>query len=120
MNAKEKPMVRTKITRRQFVAASAVAAIAAPNVLSAQDAPNRLNIAMIGCGGRGGANLNGVAGENIVALCDVNQAAIDNAAKRFPKARQCNDFRMLFDKPHREFDAVVGSTCEHTHAFATM
>lgn len=113
-------MARTKITRRRFVAAGAALAIAAPNVLGAQDATNRLNIAMIGCGGRGGANLNGVASENIVALCDVNQAAVDNAAKRFPKARQCNDFRVLFDKHHREFDAVVVSTCEHTHAFATM
>lgn len=112
-------MTRAKISRRQFVAAGAAATIGLPNILRAQNAPNRLNIAIIGCGGRGGANLGSVSGENIVALCDVNQRAIDNAAKKFPKARQCNDFRPLFDH-HREFDAVVVSTCEHTHAFATM
>jgi predicted dehydrogenase len=109
----------TRITRRKFLAAGAIAAAAAPNVLRAQDAPNRLNIAIIGCGGRGAANLRSVNTENIVALCDVNQSAIDAAAKDYPKARQCRDFRTLFDH-QREFDAVVVSTCEHTHAFATM
>ena len=108
-----------KLNRRKFIAAAS-SAIALPNILRAQNSPNRLNIAMIGCGGRGGANLRSVAGENIVALCDVNQAAVDAAAKDHPKARQCNDFRVLFDKHQREFDAVVVSTCEHTHAFATM
>ncbi len=110
--------MRRKITRRKFLAAGA-ATIALPNIIRAQNSPNRLNIAVIGCGGRGGANLRSVSGENIVALCDVNQAAIDAAAKDHPKARQCNDFRTLFDH-QREFDAVVVSTCEHTHAFATM
>jgi predicted dehydrogenase len=111
----------TSINRRRFLAAGAagVAALAAPNVLRAQNSPNRLNIAMIGCGGRGGSNLSAVAAENIVALCDVNERAVTQAAERFPKARRLADFRRLFDH-HREFDAVVVSTCEHTHAFATM
>jgi len=92
---------------------------AAPGFLRAQNAPNRLNIAVIGCGGRGASNLGSVSGENIVALCDVNEQAVDRAAAKFPKARRATDFRRLFDH-HREFDAVVVSTCEHTHAFATM
>ena len=74
---------------------------------------------MIGVGGRGASNLASVSGENIVAICDVSQAAIDAAAVKFPKARRVTDFRTLFDH-QREFDAVVVSTCEHTHAFATM
>lgn len=112
-------MTRRLITRRQFVAASAGALAAAPGVLRGQDATDRLNIAMIGCGGRGAANLRAVSSENIVALCDVNARAVDAAAAKFPKARRCTDFRTLFDNP-REFDAVVISTCEHTHAVATM
>ncbi len=112
-------MPRQLITRRQFVAASAGALAAAPGFLRSQDAPNRLNIAIIGCGGRGAANLGAVSGENIVALCDVNARAIADAAAKYPKARRCADFRRLFDH-QREFDAVVISTCEHTHAFATM
>jgi predicted dehydrogenase len=78
-----------------------------------------LNIAIIGAGGRGGANTDGVKSENIVALCDVNQDALDAAAKKFPKAKTFRDFRKLYDIAN-EFDAVVVSTCEHTHAFATL
>jgi len=112
-------MRRTKITRRQFVAAGAGAMLTAPAFVSGQNVNNRLNIAIIGCGGRGAANLAGVSGENIVALCDVNAAAVNAAAVKFPKARRSADFRRLFEH-QREFDAVVVSTCEHTHAFATM
>ncbi|MGL5095129.1 MAG: Gfo/Idh/MocA family protein, partial [Planctomycetia bacterium] len=40
-------------------------------------------------------------------------------AKRFPQAKQFADFRKLYD--HADlFDAVVVSTCEHTHAVATL
>src|ERR1043166_7725075 len=114
-------MSHTKITRRKFLAAGAVAgALAVPGILRAQNATNRLRIAIIGCGGRGASNLSSVAGEDIVALCDVDQSAIDRAAAKYPKAVRARDFRTLFDKHQRDFDAVVVSTCEHTHAFATM
>jgi len=112
-------MLRTTTTRRQFMATAAGAVVAAPRFLHARDANSRLNIAVIGTGGRGAGNLASVSSENIVALCDVSAAALDRAAVKFPKARKTNDFRRLFDH-HREFDAVVVSTCEHTHAFATM
>lgn len=112
-----------RTSRRRFLAtsagAAAVTALVAPNVLRAKDSPSRLNIAIIGCGGRGAGNLASVSSENIVALCDVNQNAVAAAAAKYPKARQVTDFRRLFDH-HKEFDAVVVSTCEHTHAFATM
>src|SRR5262249_4645921 len=90
-----------------------------PGFLRAKDAGDRLNIAMIGVGGRGNANLSGVANENIVALCDVDARAVERQAAKLPKARRFTDFRRVFDH-HREFDAVVVSTCEHKHAFATM
>ncbi len=57
--------------------------------------------------------------ENIVALCDVNQKNLNRAAQKFPKARKVVDFRKLYDHAN-EFDAVVVSICEHTHAFATL
>jgi predicted dehydrogenase len=79
----------------------------------------KLNIAMIGVGGRGAANLDGVKSETIVALCDVFEPAIDAAGGRYPKARRARDFRQLYDHAS-EFDAVVVSTTEHTHAFATL
>ncbi len=111
--------MRSTISRRQFVAAGAGMLAAAPGYLRGADATDKLNIALIGVGGRGAANLAAVSGENIVALCDVDNREVERAAAKFPKARRTNDFRRLFDH-QREFDAVVVSTCEHTHAFATM
>jgi predicted dehydrogenase len=108
---------RTFLTESSALAAGAV--LAAPRFLRAKDTHNRLNIAIIGAGGRGDANRGSVASENIVALCDVSKSALASAAAKHPKARRETDFRKLFDRA-REFDAVVVSTCEHTHAFATL
>ncbi|GMW03328.1 MAG: dehydrogenase [Candidatus Hydrogenedentota bacterium] len=98
---------------------AAGAIIGAPAIVRGQNLNNLLNIAIIGCGGRGGGNLQAVRGENIVALVDVNQNNIDRAKEQFPNARTLTDFRKLYDHTG-EFDAVVVSTCEHTHCFATL
>ena len=112
-----------KVTRRRFLKTSAAAAVstfAAPAILRARGVVEKLNVAVIGAGGRGGSNLGEVAKtENIVLLCDVNQGNLDRAASAHPKARTFVDYRKLFDRPN-EFDAVIVSTCEHTHAFATL
>jgi predicted dehydrogenase len=96
-----------------------VALLGAPAILSAQSPGRKLNLAIIGCGGRGGANLKEMSGENIVVLCDVNEVNLDAAAVKFPNARKFVDFRKVFDEA-KDIDAVVVSTAEHTHAFATM
>jgi len=44
----------------------------APALIRAQNLNNKLNIAIIGSGGRGASNLESVTSENIVALCVVN------------------------------------------------
>src|SRR5882762_7689190 len=108
-------------TRRQFVGTTVAAGAfaTAPAFLRGQNLNNKLNIAIIGTGGRGASNTDGVASENIVALCDVNQNMLNAAGSKFPNAKKFTDFRKVFDNP-KEFDAVVVSTCEHTHAFATM
>jgi hypothetical protein len=109
-------------SRRDFLKAAAVggaAVLAAPAILRGRNLNERLNIAIIGSGGRGGANLRSVASENIVALCDVNANSLAQAAKAHPDAKQFEDFRKLYDESGT-FDAVVVSTCEHTHAFATL
>src|SRR6266550_661825 len=115
-------MSLTQLSRRQFtrtMLATAGAIGVAPAFLRGQNLNNKLNIAIIGAGGRGGSNLESVSSENIVALCDVNGKNLDKAAAKFPQARKYVDFRKVFDRP-KDFDAVVVSTCEHTHAFATM
>src|SRR5437867_2508761 len=117
------PAQNRRITRRQFnrsVLYAAGASLAAPAILRGQNLNSKLDIAMVACGGRGGANLQAVEGENIVALCDVNGQAVERAGAKFGKAQRFNDFRKLFDKMEKSIDAVVVSTCEHTHAMATM
>src|SRR3954469_8789335 len=116
------PKTSPLVTRRQFTRAflTATGALAsAPAFLRGQNLNDKLNIAIIGTGGRGGSNLSSVSSQNIVALCDVNANNLNSAAARHPKAKKFADFRKVFDNA-KDFDAVVVSTCEHTHAFATM
>jgi predicted dehydrogenase len=112
-----------RLTRRQFhkaaIAASA-ATFAAPAFLRGQDLNSKLNIAVIGAGGRGAADTAAVKSENIVALCDVNEVNLTSAAMKFPKAKQFKDYRKLFDQAANEFDAVIVAIPEHSHAIATM
>ena len=76
----------------------------------------KLDIAVIGVGRRGGANLGGVRSQNIVAICDTDANALAKAAGRLPKAAKFADFRKMLDKVHNKIDAVVVSTPDHTHA----
>ncbi|HRK36039.1 MAG TPA: Gfo/Idh/MocA family oxidoreductase [Candidatus Hydrogenedentes bacterium] len=115
-------VVHHAINRRTFLRSSALAigtSLAAPAIVRGQNLNNLLNVAVIACGGRGGSNLQEMAGENVVALCDVNAKNLDAAAAQFPKAEKFVDFRKLYEKPDK-FDAVVVSTSEHTHALATL
>ena len=79
--------------------------------------PNeKLNIAGIGVGGRGAADVNGCASENIVALCDVDEKRSAATVTRYPKAKRYKDFRKMLDEMDKQIDAVVIGTPDHTHA----
>ncbi|MGC1274339.1 MAG: Gfo/Idh/MocA family oxidoreductase [Planctomycetaceae bacterium] len=119
-------------TRRDFLARTGLAAgaIALPHVVRSQEtkpaettrSPNdKLRLAFIGVGGRGGANLNELAshGDEVVALCDVDGRHLERAAARFPHAKTYRDFREL-NANLDGIDAVVVSIPEHTHAYATL
>ncbi len=80
----------------------------------------RLNVACIGVGNRGGASLDGVKNENIVALCDVDLRSAADAFKNHPRARKYRDFRRMFDEMGDQIDAVTVATPDHTHAVAAM
>ena len=107
------------INRRDFLRVSAAASEAAVfgrNKLAFSKSPNeKLNVACIGIGGRGEANLAESTSENIVALCDIddNHLARD---QRFPKAKIFTDFRKMLETMDRQIEAVVVSTPDHTHA----
>jgi len=85
-----------------------------------QPASEKLNIAAIGSGGMGAGNINGCATENIVALCDVDDARAAGTFKKFPNARKYKDFRVMLDKEDKNIDAVIVATPDHTHAVAAM
>ena len=71
-----------------------------------------------GVSGSGADNHKTVAGRglNIVALCDVDENHLGEAARRSPRARTYYDFRTMFDELHGQIDAVIVSTPDHTHA----
>ncbi len=74
----------------------------------------KLRIAVIGVGGRGADNLQGVAGEQIVALCDVDRGRLNHAASQHPDAHLFADYREVLALD--SLDAVVISTPDHSHA----
>jgi predicted dehydrogenase len=78
---------------------------------------NRLNIALIGVWGRGLAHHDWLKDENVVALCDVNEARFPEALKKYPGAKTYVDWRQCLDDKSLHLDAVVCCTADHTHAF---
>jgi predicted dehydrogenase len=113
------------ISRRDFMGGVALAAaftIVPRYVLGGprQIPPSeKLNIAGIGVGGRGADNLDAVGSENIVALCDVDEARASATFKRYPKAKKYSDFRIMLEK-QKDIDAVIVATPDHVHAVATI
>lgn len=119
-------MEKKQISRRGFmgVAATVAAFTVVPrHVLGGpgQTPPSeKLNIAGIGVGGRGGGVLQGVQSQNIVVLCDVDWRNAAGAFRRYPNARKYRDFRRMLDKEAKNLDAVTVATPDHIHAVASM
>ena len=114
-----------QLGRRDFLRSVAMGSsglILLANSRSARSAQanEKLNIACIGVGGRGAADVDGVASENIVALCDVDDVSAAPTFERFPQAKRYRDFRKMFDDMHSQIDAVVIGTPDHVHAPAGM
>jgi len=117
---------KKQISRRGFMgAAAAVAAftVVPRHVLGGPrrvPPSEKLNIAGIGVGGRGGSVLQGVQSQNIVVLCDVDWRNAAGAFRRYPNAKKYRDFRRMLDKEAKNIDAVTVATPDHIHAVASM
>ena len=115
--------VSSSLSRRTFVKGVAVSSsvLGFPAITQSKSPNGKLAVGLIGVGGRGRGHVAGCRNEQVVSLCDVNKKNLDVAA-RFPwckNARTTSDFRDFYEKID-DLDAVVVSTTEHTHAFATL
>ena len=116
----------SRATRRAFLGRTALAAAGATvlprHLLAGGGTPpsEKLNVAGIGVGGMGGHNVGACAGENIVALCDVDaEGYAAHTIKNYPKAVVYKDFRQMLDK-QKDIDAVIVATPDHSHAVVGM
>ena len=113
-----------QLNRRDFLRNAAVSGagliiLSDSRLVRGTRANERLNVAGIGIGGRGAADVNGVgASENIVALCDVDEKHAAETFERYPQAKRYKDFRKMLDEMQNKIDAVVVGTPDHTHAVA--
>ena len=115
----------SKIKRRDFLKLVGVTSVAvtfpAPAFVQAQTVNSKLNVACIGVGGmQGNFHLSGVSSENVVALCDIDENQLAKAKERFPNAKLFRDYRKMYDETAKDFDAVVISTPDHSHAPAAL
>jgi len=119
-------------SRRKFVkmASSGVAALTiVPNFtvsgLGHVPPSDKLYIAAIGCGGEGKNDIQHYANapnKNAIVsfLCDVDDRMAEPRIKEFPKAKFYYDWRELFDKESKNFDAVSVAIPDHNHAIVGL
>ncbi|MEO0530268.1 MAG: Gfo/Idh/MocA family oxidoreductase [Planctomycetota bacterium] len=98
-----------------MAAVTAVGLAGASRARAAESANDRLNIACVGVGGRGEANVQGVAGQNLVAMVDVDSVRAAKSFEAQPSAKRYTDYRRMLDELGGQLDAVVISTPDHTH-----
>lgn len=109
------------LSRREFLqrtSLASAAAVAFPYVSRAQAgvSPNsQLNIACVGCGGRGRAHVTAYATENLVAFCDVDEARGASSFNAHPTVPRFKDFRVMLEKLGKDIDAVSIATPDHMH-----
>ena len=114
-----------RLTRRNLLKATAAAGagfVILRDSASARtyQANERLNLAHVGCGGRGKELLGSFSQQaNVAAMCDVNDAKSREMYERFPDSPKFHDFRRMLEEVGDRIDAVVVATPDHTHAVAT-
>jgi predicted dehydrogenase len=79
-----------------------------------------LGVGLIGCGGQGSGDAQNAArlGAKIVAVCDVDEAHLAGAKKKWPEAEGFSDFRKLLEQ--KNVDAVICGTPDHWHTLVSM
>ena len=107
------------VSRRAAVAVGLAPLVVARHVLGGvgyQAPSDKLRIAAVGVGGVGEDYVAGCQSEDIVALCDVDLEFAAPVFKLYPKAKVYQDFRQMFDKERKNFDALIIGTPDHWHS----
>lgn len=119
------PKASYKITRRNLLKSTAAAGLftVLPGRVLGQTGPvppsEKLNIAVVGVGGKGFSDAESVSSQNIVAICDVDDRCGARAFGRWPNAARYRDFRVMLEK-QKDIDAVIVATPDHTHALISL
>ena len=112
------------ISRRRFMQSSAAllaSGWSASAFGAATPGSDALRVAIVGCGGKGMSDLLEIAaGNQIVALCDIDSNLAGPARSRFPEARFFFDFREMFHEMAAGIDVVTVSTPDHMHFAVAM
>ena len=100
---------QTSLNRRGFLKGSTGAGllICSSQVAFGYKANEKLNVACIGVGGQGVSNTRGVSGENVVAVCDVDEKRAAQMLKQYSGTKRYKDFRLMLSEMDKEIDAVV-------------
>ena len=113
----------SKMSRRSFLQKGTAAAVGfsiVPNIVLGKShghtsPSDKLNIAAVGIGGMGAANLSNMETENFVALCDVDWKYAKHIFDKYPQAKRYKDYRKMYDELGKSIDAVLVATADHTH-----
>ena len=117
-------MKRTS-SRRDFLKTTAVTGVGfwvGGSLLSdeSKSPDEKLNIGIIGCGGKGYSDMRNCSGENIYSICEVDDKRGAEGLKLYPKAKRYYDYREMLEKEAKHLDAVTVSTPDHNHAPASI
>ena len=107
-----------RLHRRDLLKGAALGAgvlILPSRVRGADSANEKLNVACIGVGGQGGANVKGLSSQNLVAFADVDDERAGKTLAAYPGVKKYRDYRKMLDELHGKLDAVAISTPDHMH-----
>lgn len=113
------------IQRRRFLKQASVGAsiVACPAIVRAQNLNSRLQIAGIGCDGKGFSDIREMDSHSqtqMVGFCDVDTSRMEKVQAFAPEAPKYSDYRELLEDLGDQVDAVTVSTPDHMHAAITV
>lgn len=119
------------VTRRQILAGASAAfafqilrrgAVAAPEAAPQAPVGEPVNLAAVGIGGIGKAQIPSCVGVGfrVAAMCDIDDAYAAPMYDKYPDARRYRDFREMLESEDDKIDAVYIGTPDHTHAIVAL